>query len=246
MKSALFLAALFAPASAIELTPDNWDAETSGKTAFIKFFAPWCGHCKKMKPDWDKLMEAYAGSATQLVAEVDCTAAGKPLCDQVGVRGYPTIKYGDPVLFWGGVIVLYRTLITLSTPHSVISVSTDSPADLQDYQGGRDYESFDKFAKENLKPMCSPKNLDLCDDAKKAEITKFQSMSDADLDKAIAEEEKKLEDAEAEFKAEVQKLQDKYTALSTEKDEKIAAVKAAGLGLMKAVKASKPSGNDEL
>eukprot|EP00804_Cyclotella_cryptica_P026089 CCRYP_013950-RB/>CCRYP_013950-RB protein AED:0.22 eAED:0.22 QI:165/0.5/0.66/1/0.5/0.66/3/0/208 len=208
MKSALFLAALFAPASAIELTPDNWDAETSGKTAFIKFFAPWCGHCKKMKPDWDKLMEAYAGSATQLVAEVDCTAAGKPLCDQVGVRGYPTIKY--------------------------------------DYQGGRDYESFDKFAKENLKPMCSPKNLDLCDDAKKAEITKFQSMSDADLDKAIAEEEKKLEDAEAEFKAEVQKLQDKYTALSTEKDEKIAAVKAAGLGLMKAVKASKPSGNDEL
>ena len=94
--------------------------------------------------------------------------------------------------------------------------------------------------------MCSPKNLDLCDDAKKAEITKFQSMSDADLDKAIAEEEKKLEDAEAEFKAEVQKLQDKYTALSTEKDEKIAAVKAAGLGLMRAVKASKPSGKDEL
>jgi len=216
MKSALFLfVTLVARASAIELTPDNWDAETSGKTAFIKFFAPWCGHCKKMKPDWDKLMEAYAGSATELVAEVDCTAAGKPLCDQVGVRGYPTIKYGDP-------------------------------ADLQDYQGGRDYEAFEKFAKENLKPMCSPKNLDLCDDAKKAEITKFQSMSDADLDKAIAEEEKKLEDAEAEFKAEVQKLQDKYTALSTEKDEKIAAVKAAGLGLMKAVKASKPSGKDEL
>jgi len=216
MKSALFLlTGLLAPASAIELTPDNWDAETSGKTAFIKFFAPWCGHCKKMKPDWDKLMEAYAGSATQLVAEVDCTAAGKPLCDQAGVRGYPTLKYGDP-------------------------------ADLQDYQGGRDYDAFEKFAKESLKPMCSPKNLDLCDDAKKAEITKFQSMSDADLDKAIAEEEKKLEDAEAEFKAEVQKLQDRYTALSTEKDEKIAAVKAAGLGLMKAVKASKPSGNDEL
>ncbi|KAL7479251.1 hypothetical protein ACHAW6_004992 [Cyclotella cf. meneghiniana] len=216
MKSALFLfVTLVTPASAIELTPDNWDAETSGKTAFIKFFAPWCGHCKKMKPDWDKLMEAYAGSATELVAEVDCTAAGKPLCDQVGVRGYPTIKY-------------------------------NSPADLQDYQGGRDYEAFEKFAKENLKPMCSPKNLDLCDDAKKAEITKFQSMSDADLDKAIAEEEKKLEDAEAEFKAEVQKLQDKYTALSTEKDEKIAAVKAAGLGLMKAVKASKPSAKDEL
>lgn len=168
-----------------------------------------------MKPDWDKLMEAFAGSATQLVADVDCTAAGKPLCDQVGVRGYPTIKYGDP-------------------------------ADLQDYQGGRDYDSLEKFAKENLKPMCSPKNLDLCDDAKKAEIQKFQAMSDADLDKAIAEEEKKLEDAEEEFKTEVQKLQDRYTALNTEKDEKIAAVKAAGLGLMKAVKAAGKPAKDEL
>ena len=95
--------------------------------------------------------------------------------------------------------------------------------------------------------MCSPKNLDLCDDEKKAQISKYQSMSDEDLAASIAAEEKKLDDAEAEFKAEVQKLQDKYSSLSTEKDEKIAAVKAAGLGLMKAVKNSKPAaGSDEL
>jgi len=168
-----------------------------------------------MKPDWDKLMEAFAGSATQLVADVDCTAAGKPLCDEVGVRGYPTIKYGDP-------------------------------ADLQDYQGGRDFDSLNKFASE-LKPMCSPNNIDLCDSAKKAEIAKFQAMSAEELDKLIAVEEEKLEEAESLFKEEVQKLQDKYTSLSTEKDEKIAAVKAAGLGLMKAVKASAGSGGkDEL
>jgi hypothetical protein len=169
-----------------------------------------------MKPDWDKLMDEFAGSATQLIADVDCTADGKPLCDQAGVRGYPTIKWGDP-------------------------------ADLQDYQGGRSFDDLKKFADENLKPMCSPKNLDLCDDAKKAEIQKFQAMSAADLDAAIAVEEKKLEDAESEFKDEVQKLQDRYSALSTEKDEKIEAVKAAGLGLMKAVKASAPAaGSDEL
>merc|ERR1711977_444985 len=30
------------------------------------------------------------------MGDVDCTAGGKPLCDQVGVRGYPTIKHGDP------------------------------------------------------------------------------------------------------------------------------------------------------
>eukprot|EP00440_Ansanella_granifera_P036766 gb/GFBE01039884.1/.p1 GENE.gb/GFBE01039884.1/~~gb/GFBE01039884.1/.p1 ORF type:complete len:143 (+),score=31.98 gb/GFBE01039884.1/:1-429(+) len=49
-----------------------------------------------MKPAWDKLMEEYAGNANVLVADVDCTAAGDQLCKQHGVRGYPTIKYGDP------------------------------------------------------------------------------------------------------------------------------------------------------
>mmetsp|Transcript_5189 Transcript_5189/g.7523 ORF Transcript_5189/g.7523 Transcript_5189/m.7523 type:complete len:170 (-) Transcript_5189:384-893(-) len=169
-----------------------------------------------MKPDWDKLMEEFAGSATKLVADVDCTAEGKSLCETSGVRGYPTIKWGDP-------------------------------SDLQDYQGGRDFDSLKKFAEENLKPMCSPKNIDLCDDDKKAQITEYQGMSDETLAAAIAAEEKKLDDAEAEFKAEVGKLQEKYSSLSAEKDEKIAAVKAAGLGLMKAVKNSKPAaGSDEL
>jgi len=79
-----------------EVTKESWDAESNGKTVFVKFYAPWCGHCKKMKPDWDKLMTEFADSKTALVAEVDCTAGGKSLCDEVGVRGYPTLKYGDP------------------------------------------------------------------------------------------------------------------------------------------------------
>jgi len=49
-----------------------------------------------MKPDWDKLMSEYKGHDSILIADVDCTAGGKSLCETVGVRGYPTIKYGDP------------------------------------------------------------------------------------------------------------------------------------------------------
>jgi len=49
-----------------------------------------------MKPDWDKLMGEFKDSASVLVGDVDCTAGGKSLCDTVGVRGYPTIKHGDP------------------------------------------------------------------------------------------------------------------------------------------------------
>jgi len=49
-----------------------------------------------MKPAWDKLSEEFKDSKTAVVADVDCTADGKALCDEIGVRGYPTIKHGDP------------------------------------------------------------------------------------------------------------------------------------------------------
>merc|ERR1740127_199371 len=49
-----------------------------------------------MKPDWDKLTAAFKDSSTVLIADVDCTADGKELCNEIGVRGFPTIKHGDP------------------------------------------------------------------------------------------------------------------------------------------------------
>jgi hypothetical protein len=169
-----------------------------------------------MKPDWDKLMAAFAESPTAMIGDVDCTAEGKPLCDANGVKGYPTIKFGDP-------------------------------SALEDYKGGRDYDSLLKFAEENLKPMCSPANIDLCEPDKKAEIEKFQAMSVADLDKLISEKEQEMVDAETTFKDEVQKLQDTYSKLSTDKEEALEEIKKAGLGMAKAVKAAMGSaGNDEL
>jgi len=41
-------------------------------------------------------MAEYKDSPTAAVVDVDCTAGGKSLCSTHGVRGYPTIKYGDP------------------------------------------------------------------------------------------------------------------------------------------------------
>jgi len=96
MKSAVVLLGLLVGINAMELTADNYDDATAGKTVFIKFLAPWWGHCKKMKPAWDKLMKEYEDSDSILIADVDCTAGGKSLCNSVGVKGYPTIKHGDP------------------------------------------------------------------------------------------------------------------------------------------------------
>merc|ERR1719440_1472803 len=120
-----------------------------------------------------------------------------------------------------------------------------NPCTLEDYDGGRDYDDLEKFAEENLKPMCSPKNLDLCDADKKAEIEKFMKMSSEDLEAEIEKKEAESKEAEETFDAEVQKLQEKYEALEKEKTEKQAAIKASGLGLMKAVKASKGDGDKE-
>ena len=92
----LLLFASVAFSQALELTPDTWEDVTQGKVVFVKFFAPWCGHCKRMKPAWDALMEEYEDSEHLVVADVDCIEAGKPLCNKVGVKGFPTIKYGDP------------------------------------------------------------------------------------------------------------------------------------------------------
>jgi len=161
-----------------------------------------------MAPDWNKLMDEFNGHETKLIADVDCTADGKPLCEQVGVRGYPTLKYGDP-------------------------------DDLQDYEGGRDFASLHKHVEDKLVPMCSPKNIDLCDADKKAEIEKFQGMDKAALEALVAEETKKIETAEADFKKGVEGLQATYEKMTKDKDEAIEAIKNAGLGLAKAVLKSK-------
>jgi len=41
-------------------------------------------------------MQKYEGHADVLVGESDCTGAGKGLCEELQVQGYPTLKYGDP------------------------------------------------------------------------------------------------------------------------------------------------------
>merc|ERR1712157_307901 len=140
------------------------------------------------------------------IADVDCTAGGKDLCNQVGVRGYPTIKYGDP-------------------------------NDLQDYKGGRDFNALKEFAEKNLGPQCGPANLDLCDDEKKAMITKFQAMSAADLDAAIKEKTEAMEKLETDFKTFVEGLQKQYQEASDKKEKDSEELKNSGLGLMKSVMA---------
>jgi protein disulfide-isomerase A6 len=87
----------WASAGAKVLTNATFDKEVSGKGAFVKFYAPWCGHCKSMKPAWDQLGDEFADSKTVVIGDVDCTVE-TDLCGKLGVKGYPTVKYftGNP------------------------------------------------------------------------------------------------------------------------------------------------------
>ena len=60
----------------------------------VEFYAPWCGHCKKLEPEWMKAATELQKQGTGVVlAKIDATAASNfPLNSQYNIRGYPTIK----------------------------------------------------------------------------------------------------------------------------------------------------------
>jgi protein disulfide-isomerase-like protein len=196
---ALLLAAA-SHAAVTSLDDANYDEITMGVPVFIKFFAPWCGHCKAMAADWERLAEDFSGNTpangiSALIAEVDCTADNTvAICDLNNVEGFPTLKYGDA-------------------------------NDLEEYEGGRSYEELSEFATEHLKPSCSPSNLDICDQDQREAINMFSSMSLGDLGEAVANVVELMQATEEEREDGIDQIQDAYEELMDEYDEKLRSIK---------------------
>ncbi|KEF63806.1 uncharacterized protein A1O9_01784 [Exophiala aquamarina CBS 119918] len=81
----------------LQVTAKTYDSliQQSNHTSIVEFYAPWCGHCQNLKPAYEKAAKSLAGLAK--VAAIDCDdESNKPLCGQMGVQGFPTLKIVKP------------------------------------------------------------------------------------------------------------------------------------------------------
>lgn len=107
-----------------EYTDSNFEDRMSGHDiALVKFYAPWCGHCKRLAPDYEKAAGILRDNDPPVaLIKVDCTEGGKETCNKYGVSGYPTLK-----IFKGG-------------------------AQTEDYNGPRDADGIVKYMRSKAGP----------------------------------------------------------------------------------------------
>ncbi|KAI3381784.1 hypothetical protein SNEBB_002037 [Seison nebaliae] len=105
----------------VTLTDQNFEelVYNSDKMWLVEMYAPWCGHCKALAPEW-------AAAATQLKGKVNLGALDATvqtvIAGRYGIRGYPTIKVFQP--------------------------GAKGPEDAQDFEGGRTTNDIVNWAME--------------------------------------------------------------------------------------------------
>lgn len=72
------------------LVAKNFDSVVSGKPAFVKYYAPWCGHCKTLAPVFDELGASFQGKNV-VIGKIDATA--NYVAEQI--QGFPTLVWYD-------------------------------------------------------------------------------------------------------------------------------------------------------
>lgn len=190
------------------LTSDNYESMIAFKNVFIKFFRPECKLCQSIKEDWETLADEWEDSEIGLVAEVDCTLMeAYKLCKDYKIEKFPTIKYGDP-----------------------------SKGELKDYRDSRKIEVTSPFAKEKLVPICSPINLDLCENHERRIIEKSMEMDDEEISRAVKEGERKIYIAQDKYHFGKMELDNIYKDIKAKRNKIRTAEAMTNLKLMKIVK----------
>ncbi|KAJ2455984.1 hypothetical protein EV183_000327 [Coemansia sp. RSA 2336] len=92
--AAVGVAGLYDGASAVKhLTPRNFD-RVVGRTSqptFVEFYAPWCGHCQRLEPEYERAAARTRGVAKFYAVNCD-EESNRALCARFNVQGFPTVK----------------------------------------------------------------------------------------------------------------------------------------------------------
>ncbi|KAG7702954.1 hypothetical protein KL914_004959 [Ogataea haglerorum] len=85
-----------APSLVVKLNDLNIEDIVGHKDAFIAVTADWCGHCKRLKPTWQKLAEIYQGdSDVVIIGQVQVTdpEPSEWIKEKFQIRSFPTLLY---------------------------------------------------------------------------------------------------------------------------------------------------------
>lgn len=110
----------------VTLTDDNFDnlVLNSGEVWLVEFYAPWCGHCKALAPEWEQAASDLKGSVR--IGALDATA-NEQKAAEYGIQGFPTIKLFGP--------------------------AASSPSDAEDYNGQRTASAITAFGLQKLEAL---------------------------------------------------------------------------------------------
>uniref|UniRef100_A0AAY4AZC4 Protein disulfide-isomerase n=1 Tax=Denticeps clupeoides TaxID=299321 RepID=A0AAY4AZC4_9TELE len=123
----------------LEFTDDDFDSRIGDHDLIlVEFFAPWCGHCKRLAPEYEAAATRLKGIAP--LAKVDCTASTN-VCSKYGVSGYPTLKIfrgGEDSGGYDGPRTADGIVSHLKKQAGPASVELNAEAEFEKFVGDRD------------------------------------------------------------------------------------------------------------